>query len=86
MESSVNAPLLNTISSPNSMASASTSNTCKGKLKRLRTSWTDRHTINITDNGVPHRRCSHCSISWSNNTSTGTILRKHSLRILKLNS
>ena len=78
MESSVNAPLLNTISSPNSMASASTSNTCKGKLKRLRTSWTCRHTINITDNGVPHRRCSHCSISWSNNSSTST-LTKHLL-------
>ena len=76
MESSVDTPLLNTISSPNSMASASTSNTSKGKLKRQRTSWTTRHTINIIDNGVPRRRCSHSSNTWLNNTSTTTLTKQ----------
>ena len=78
MESSVDTHSMNILSSPNSMASASTSNTSKGKLKRQQTSWTNRHTINTIVNGVPCRRCSHCSINWSNNTSTGT-LTKHLL-------
>ena len=78
MESSVDAPSMNTLSSPNTMSSASKSQTSQGRSKRQRTSWTDRHTINIIDNCVPCRRCSHCSITWSNNTSTGT-LTKHLL-------
>ena len=85
MESSVDAPSMNTLSSPNTMSSASTSQTSQGRSKRQRTSWTDRHTINIIDNGVPRRRCSHCSSTWSTNTSTGT-LTKHLLEKHHINS
>ena len=81
----MDAPSMNIVPSPNSMASASTSKTSQGKSKRQRTSWTDRHTINIVDNGVPHHQCSHCSSTWSINTSTGT-LTKHLLEKHHINS
>ncbi|KAL3684193.1 hypothetical protein R1sor_002215 [Riccia sorocarpa] len=49
--------------------------------KRARTSWTERHLINYEEKGEIRRRCSHCSVSWCNVTSTGTIsqhlLEKH---------
>ena len=62
-------------SSLNSMVSSFTRSTSRGTSKRVRSSWTDQHITVTMDMGVSRRRCLHCTIAWSSNTSTGTIAK-----------
>jgi hypothetical protein len=40
-----------------------------------RTSWTKQHVVVVATSSSQLRRCKHCGIAWSSNTSTGTIAK-----------